>query len=540
MINISDKLTNQGNNCVLYLRLSKEDKDKIDKGDESNSIKNQRLMLTDYAIEHGFKIVKIYSDDDESGLYSTRPQFEQLIEDAKLGLFNIVISKSQSRFTRNMEHMEKYLHHDFALMNIRFIGVTDNVDTFDTHGKKTRQINGLVNEWYCEDLSNNIRSIFKAKMKNGQFIGSHCPYGYIKDPKNHNKLIIDEYSANIVRRIYSLYLQGYGKAKIGRILTNDNILIPSEYKTEILKENYHHAKKKNNTKSWCYQTIHSILNNQTYIGNMVQNKCEKISYKDKKKRHLSKDEWIIVEGTHEPIIDKETWDNAQALQKKKTRSVNSDRPASIFSGKMYCHDCNRAMTASYNRWKRNDDGSCIVDGYVCAKYKQAGKSVCSSHLIKINELEDIVLYRINQEIKKVNNSQDINKIESYEFTKKTKQSSDIILAEYKAKLEKIKKYKTKTYENFMDEIISKEEYKSYTKKYDEEEEQINKDIEKLQDTKKKNESLKKDYVQWIEHFKKYHNLTELNRDIILDLIDKIEVYEDHTIEIYFKFKNPIE
>ena len=172
------------NRAVLYLRLSKEDVDKVNKGDDSSSIKSQRLLLTDYALGHGFKIVNVYSDDDESGLYDDRPDFERMMTDAKLGEFDVIIAKTQSRFSRNMEHIEKYLHHDLPNLGIRFIGVVDGVDTESKENKKSRQINGLVNEWYCEDLSNNIRSAFKAKMKDGQFLGSSCPYGYRKDPKN--------------------------------------------------------------------------------------------------------------------------------------------------------------------------------------------------------------------------------------------------------------------------------------------------------------------------------------------------------------------
>ena len=230
------------NRAVLYLRLSKEDADKLKEGDDSASIKNQRLLLTDYALEHDFKIVGVYSDDDESGLYDNRPDFERMINDAKLGMFDIIIAKTQSRFSRNMEHIERYLHHELPNLGIRFIGVVDGVDTAVSANKKSRQINGLVNEWYCEDLSMNIRSSFRAKMRDGQYLGSSCPYGYIKDPENHNHLIIDKYAASIVREIFNLYLSGFGKAQIGNILSSRGILIPSIYKREILGINYHNAK----------------------------------------------------------------------------------------------------------------------------------------------------------------------------------------------------------------------------------------------------------------------------------------------------------
>ncbi|MGC4019484.1 MAG: DUF1080 domain-containing protein [Muricomes sp.] len=158
------------NRAVLYLRLSKEDKEKLNNGDGSASIQNQRLLLTDYALEHNYEIVEVYSDDDESGLFDTRPNFEKMLVDAKLGVFDIIIAKSQARFSRNMEHIEKYLHRDFPNLGIRFIGVVDGADTAVDENKKSRQINGLVNEWYCEDLSKNIRSAFQAKMKDGFLI----------------------------------------------------------------------------------------------------------------------------------------------------------------------------------------------------------------------------------------------------------------------------------------------------------------------------------------------------------------------------------
>ena len=260
--------------AALYCRLSKEDHDKLSEGDDSASIKNQRLMLTDYAIENGFQVIETYQDDDYSGLFNDRPAFERLLEDAKLQKFDIVIAKSQSRFTRNMEHMEKYLHNTFPLLGIRFIGVVDHADTLNKGNKKSRQINGLVNEWYSEDLSENIRAVFNSKMKKGKFLGSSCPYGYIKDPKDHNRLIIDEYASTIVGRIFSLYLAGHGKAKIGSILTKDGVLIPSIYKREVLGVNYHNANATSDTKLWSYQTIHQILNNEVYIGHTVQNKCK--------------------------------------------------------------------------------------------------------------------------------------------------------------------------------------------------------------------------------------------------------------------------
>ena len=218
-----------GKRVVLYLRLSKEDLDKCG-GDNSESIINQRLLLTDHALAQGWTVVDTYIDDDYSGLYDDRPAFDRLIRDSKLGKFDIVLCKSQSRFTRNMEHLEKYLHHDFVLLGIRFVALADGVDTEVEGNKKTRQIYGLTNEWYSEDLSRNIRSVFRAKMKAGQFLGSFAPYGYLRDPEDRHQFVIDEYAAGVVRDVFKWKLEGISAGDIAVRLTGAGIPTPMDYK----------------------------------------------------------------------------------------------------------------------------------------------------------------------------------------------------------------------------------------------------------------------------------------------------------------------
>lgn len=518
--------------AALYLRLSKEDIDKINEGDESASIQNQRLLLSEYAINHGFTIVSIYSDDDESGLYDNRPGFEKMIMDAKAGKFKVIIAKTQARFSRNMEHIEKYLHHDLPLLGVRFIGVVDNTDTNDKGGKKARQVNGLVNEWYCEDLSANIRSVFTAKQLKGQFLGSSCPYGYIKDPIDHNHLIIDDYAANVVRRIYSLYLQGYGKAKIGSILSNEGILIPTLYKQQILGINYKNAKLLNETKTWSYQTIHSILNNQVYIGDMVQNKCQKISYKDKKKKVMPKEEWIIKKGTHEPIIDVDTFQTVQHMQKTRRRSVSAYENG-IFSGLLFCADCKKAMGRNYAR--RGDKG---FIGYICKTYKTAGKRFCSSHSIRTDALEQAVLESIKLEARNILKESDVDELKKFEVKNEKEvdyqKQIDILLQ----KFQKIEKYKKGAFENQQDGLISKNDYLEYVKDYNKQQEEIKLEIETLQQQKEKAESLETQHDEWEDAFKDYINIDKLDRNIVLGLIERIDVHEDGLIEIHYKFNNP--
>lgn len=212
-VNESSVLDTYTEKAALYCRLSKEDEDKINQGDESASIQNQKMLLMDYAFTHKFAVYNIYFDDDYSGLDSERPAFKKLIRDAKNGCFNTIICKTQSRFTRDMELVEKYIHGLFPIIGIRFIGVVDHVDTDIKGNKKARQINGLINEWYCEDLSENIRSVFRTKMEKGQFIGSYALYGYKKDPKNNHKLIIDEEAAAVVKKYLTTLCKGWETGK---------------------------------------------------------------------------------------------------------------------------------------------------------------------------------------------------------------------------------------------------------------------------------------------------------------------------------------
>ncbi len=522
-----------GNRAVLYLRLSKEDADKINKGDDSASIKNQRLLLTDYALAHEFRIVHVYSDDDESGLYDDRPDFEKMMTDARLGEFDIIIAKTQSRFSRNMEHIEKYLHHDLPNLGIRFIGVVDGVDTDNDDNKKSRQINGLVNEWYCEDLSKNIRSSFKAKMKAGQFLGSSCPYGYKKDPLDHNHLVIDEYAAKVVRRIYKLYLSGYGKAKIGAVLSSDGVLIPTLYKREVLGENYRNSKEIETTKNWTYQTIHTILNNETYAGHLIQNRVNTLSYKDKKKRVLPKEKWIIVRNTHEAIIDQEQFETVQKLQKTRTRNMSAIETDSIFSGLLYCADCKHAMLRKYAR--RGERG---FIGYICKTYKTQGKRSCDSHSIDRYSLEEAVLYSIKEEARKILKEADVDELKKVQIYNESKECYEIQLENMQKQIDKLQQFKKKTYNTYMEDLISKDEYVRYVSEYEAKIKELQEQKSVICSKADLQQELDARHDEWVEAFRDYINVDKLTRDMVLELIERIEVHDDSSVTIFYKFQNP--
>ena len=304
--------------AAIYCRLSKEDEDKIG---ESESIQNQKSMLLQYAIEKGFDIYQIYSDEDYSGIDRNRPAFNSMLQAASEHQFDVVLAKTQSRFTRDMELVEKYLHGKFMEWGIRFIAVVDHVDTNDTANKKSRQINGLINEWYLEDLSTNVRSVLDHKRKEGLFIGSFALYGYCKDPEAKGKLVVDPEAAEIVKRIFSMALSGIGAHKIARILNDEKVPSPTAYK-QMNGIHYHIAAKNRNVGLWSSPTVYQMLHNQTYAGNLVQGRHKKISYKTEKTMWLPKSQWIVVENTHEPIIDRQLWDKVQKLLTKKHRDID--------------------------------------------------------------------------------------------------------------------------------------------------------------------------------------------------------------------------
>lgn len=387
------------NRAVLYLRLSKEDTNKIRKEDASESILNQRLLLSDYAKANGFCIVDIYSDEDYSGLYNDRPEFDRLIRDSRQDKFDIVIAKTQSRFTRNMEHMERYLHHDFPIMGIRFIGVVDGVDTAVRSNKKARQINGLTNEWYCEDLSENIRSVFLRKMQDGQFLGGFAPYGYLKDEKDKHKFVIDEEAATVVQKIFTLYMQGYSCKAICNKLEDQKVLTPFLYKQ---KQGLTYQCAQADSYSaryglWSVSTIKRILSNETYVGKLLQHTHEKVSYKDKKIVTVPKENWIVVEDHHKAIIDRQSFEQVQKLlHQRRIVCSNQDKYKKVYilAGKLRCASCGHTMIKT-----GGVRGGNPKDRYLrCQLSNKSRNRECTSHSIRLSVVEAMVLDSIQKVI----------------------------------------------------------------------------------------------------------------------------------------------
>ena len=281
--------------AAIYCRLSVEDREK--EAEESESIRNQRALLLGYAAEQGWAVYDIYADEDYSGLREDRPEFQRMLDDAEQGLFSIILCKTQSRFTRNAVTAETYLHGKFPLWGIRFVTAVDHVDTAFRENKKARQINSLVNERYSEELSENIRAVFRRKMEEGKFLGNYAPYGYRKDPACRHHLVVDGETAPVVEKIFGLYLRGLSCKMIADRLTAEDVPNPSQ-----VKKSRGEDLGRKDCRRWSAGTIRKILKNPVYLGHMVQGKERKISFKEKKVQEMPRNRWIVVENTHEAII----------------------------------------------------------------------------------------------------------------------------------------------------------------------------------------------------------------------------------------------
>lgn len=362
--------------AAIYCRLSKEDEEKS--FDESESIRNQRELLLRWAAEHGYRIWRVYSDEDYSGADRTRPGFNAMLSDAQQGCFEVILAKTQSRFTRDMELVEKYLHGLFPEWGVRFIAVLDHVDTQDPAGKKARQINGLINEWYLEDLSGNVRAVLDHKRRSGCYIASFALYGYQKDPQDHNRLVIDPEAAAVVRRIFALYLQGTGVGKIARLLNEAAIPPPLAYRAGQQGRDLPQP-----MPLWSKPTVRRILSTQTYVGDMEQGRVRKVSYKSHKTVRLPRQTWIVVPDTHPAIVSRRDF---AAVQERLGRSVREQHtaPPHLLAGLVRCGICGGKMELTGMATRR----------YYRCRTAQKSRTACPGQpYLTMQDLEAIVRER---------------------------------------------------------------------------------------------------------------------------------------------------
>ena len=524
---------------ALYIRLSQEDEDNGQDKQESNSVTSQKTLLNEFVEEHDDLIVyDTYIDDGFTGTDFNRPSFQRLLEDMRNGNINCVIVKDLSRLGRNYIEVGNYIEQVFPLFNIRFIAINDSVDSFKNPASTNTIVvpfKNLINDEYARDTSTKIRTSLNGKKKKGEFVGAFPSYGYIKDPKDKHKLAIDEVAADIVRKIFYWNVnEGLGKIAICHRLNDLGILNPTGHKKLELKQNYENFGVQDNTYTWTPSTIRNILSNEVYIGNTVQGKRRTKSYKVHKVENVPKEEWVKVENTHEPIIDKETFEKAQELSKRDTKVSQKTNELSVWAGFLKCADCKRAMN---KKSSTNKSGS-KYEYYICSTYRKKSNNLCTKHSIKVENLEKAVLKAINLHIELLIDTEEIVKqIENVGAISNRPQIIDNIIKEKQNEISKISSFKRTLYEDWKSKDITREEYVEYKQKYENDIERLKQNVERLENEKQKYESQSISSNEWIEKFKEQKGITELSRDIMMELINCIYVKENGDITIKFKFED---
>lgn len=518
---------------AIYCRLSEEDRNKQFETDDSGSIQNQKAMLLQYAMEQGWELYNVYSDDDYTGADRRRPEFNRLLQDAEQHRFDIVLCKTQSRFTRELELVEKYIHGLFPIWGIRFISIVDNADTANKGNKKSRQINGLVNEWYLEDMSDNIRSVLTNRRKNGFHIGAFALYGYQKDPDQKGHLIIDEEAAAVVREVFTLFSQGYGKTAIARLLNDRGIPNPTEYK-RLHGLRYQQPKKKNST-LWKYFAISNMLTNEIYIGNMVQGKYGSVSYKTKQNRPRPKETWYRVEGTHEPIIDRELWDRVQALVAQRAKPFDVGT-IGLFAKKARCANCGDTMRSGKTSPKRGGKH------YLQCANRHIAKDACIGSFIAVDKLEQLVLEELNCLSAEYLDRDELERnIEFCENLQEQKARLRTDLAVYQKKIEEYAKGIRELYMDKVRGLISEGDFADLSKGFSAERTRLERVVV---ETEKQLVQLEEKIAAGDnrrELIEQYTNLDHLTREVVETLIDYISVgkripgTKDVPIEIHWNF-----
>ena len=391
----------------VYMRISRDD----DINKESNSIVNQRNYLTDYlSREKDMEIYDYYSDDGYTGTDFNRPAFTRMFNDIKEGKINTIIVKDLSRLGRNYIFLGEYLEHIFPLYDLRVISVNDNLDNYkdpECFNNVLVPFKNLLNDEYARDISIKVKSSLNAKRYNGEFVGSIAPFGYLKDPNNKNKLIIDKETAPTVKLIFDLALKNYSYSKIASYLNDLHIINPATYK-EINFKQKNNSNILNKNCTWSSSSISTILKNRVYCGDLVQSKTKTISYKVHKIVRKDEEDMIIVKNTHEAIINRNDFNKVHKLIKLRTKAIPGTSSSSLFTGYLRCYDCHYKMRKSKAGY-RNDHKTRDYY-YYCSTYRNKSKDLCSSHRVTGEDLEKKVLKEINN---KINYCLDNNTLDDY-------------------------------------------------------------------------------------------------------------------------------
>ena len=517
---------------ALYIRLSREDGDR----EESNSIASQRELLTEFAnTQTDMAAPRLYVDDGYTGTDFDRPDFRRMMHDLRAGIVNCVIVKDLSRLGRNYVKVGEYLEHTFPLLNVRFIALSERIDSVADPRSADSLIvpfRNILNDEYAHDISNKVRASLDLKRRQGKFIGSFASYGYRKDPNDHSRLLIDETAAAIVRDIFDWFLAGTSVLGIAKRLNEQRIPNPSAYKRQ-QGMNYQHPASDNLDGLWPDSSVRRILRNPLYTGTMVQGKNRMKSYKLHISEAVPKEEWITVEQTHEAIIPQELFDQAQSLFERDTRTAPTHKQVYLFSGFLRCADCGKAM----NR-KQISQPYGSYHYYICSTFKKQHKGACTKHTIRSDRLEQTVLETLRCQIAL---AVEMDELIAEINRSGTRSRSVKPLLDERAQLEtereRIEQMKLSLYPDWKAGDISREEYHQLKEQFEQQQAKLDTRLASLQSRIDGAQNGVDETNSFLSQFVKYRNLQTLTREVIVELIDMIYVHEGGKITIKFKFSD---
>lgn len=513
----------------LYIRLSREDGDK----EESSSVTNQREILKRYVSEQpNFFIVKEYVDDGWTGANFDRPKFKEMIADIEAGIIDTVITKDLSRLGRERLGVGHYTEIYFPEHNVRYIALLDNIDTyFDAGMNDMAPFKGVINDMYVRDISKKIRSSLIERKKAGNFLGVTAPYGYQKDPNNKFHLIINEKEAKVVKRVFKLYLEGNGLTRIAQILTKDGIPVPGESR-DIGK-----TRRTALYSSWKQTTIRRILDNRVYLGELVQFKRRKINYKSKRRITVPEEERYICRGTHEAIIDEESFNAVQNILKK-NKSFKGSKHDYLFKGLLFCSECGARLNVTYSNYALKRYGEYRYTT-ICYSYSRLYSDICTRHSNSIPELEEVLIKHIKEVCSRYinENLQD----ELISMAKKQKQfelkqiTNEKKLETLEQKISDIGLYIKNLYMDKVKGVVSENDYVSLVADFTKDRDNLIKEKEELIKIIN-NQKPQIDETAKIEKLaKEFLSLEKPTKQLLNELIEKITISENKKINIYFKF-----
>lgn len=525
-------------NAAVYLRLSKEDGDIVE-GSKlvSNSIGNQKELALDFLKSRPeIHVYDIYMDDGYTGVNCDRPDFQRLLKDIREGAVNCIIVKDFSRFSRNYIESGRYIEKVFPMLGVRFISIIDNYDSLRSNEYGNDMIvpfKNLVNDAYCRDISVKIRSNMQTKRKNGEYVGAFVAFGYLKDEENRNKIVVDEYAAEVVRDIFVMKLCGMNEQAIAEKLNADGILAPLDYKRSIginLKTSF----QKQINAGWSYNAVRRILKNDIYLGNLAQGKTTTPNYKVKKRIQKDASEWVRKENTHEAIITESEFSLVQQLMNRDTRVAPVANELYPFSGLIYCGDCREPMVR-----KTVPSGKQKYVYYVCSGNKK-DKGKCSPHRIAEKQLQEVILTMLQVHIEHVLAvDAALQAIESIPYSRTNVLKYEERIVKKRKELEKAEKRKLHLYEDYKDGILSLEEFQMLKADYSRQIVEAESAIQTYEQEKAAILDNRSSQQEWIEMFRKNRGIQKLERNAVVFMINRITIYDATHVEIEYRFQDKL-